>query len=104
MVGRLIENQKVRFRKHKLGEGNTSSFSTTQITDLFKYVIAREKKSGESISDLCIGERRVVIRNLFKKSLFWMKYMVFLIIISDMYIGPQGDNATVSFQNAIDNL
>lgn len=39
MVGGLIEDQKVCFGQHQLGEGNTTSFSAGQSGDQFEYII-----------------------------------------------------------------
>jgi len=44
VVRRLIEDQKVRLRKHKFREGNTSSLTAAQIPDPLKHIVTGEEE------------------------------------------------------------
>ena len=87
MVGGLVQDQEIRFRKHQLCQGNPSPFASAEIADPLKGVVPRKKKGGQGIADLGVGHSRVSVGNLFKQRFFVMEDLVILVIVADMDLG-----------------
>ena len=54
MVGRLVQNKKIRMREHKLGQRNPAPFTAAEFSDLFENIISGKQKSGKDVSNPCI--------------------------------------------------
>ena len=87
MVGGLVQDQEIRFRKHQLCQGNPSSFATAEIADPLKGVVSRKEKGGQGIADLGIGHSRVSVGDFLKQRFFVMEDLMILVIIADMDLG-----------------
>ena len=89
MVGGLVQNQEIGFRKHQLGKGNTATFAAGQLRDPFEHIVSREKKGCQGTADGGIIQIRVGIGDFLEQGLFRMQYMVLLVVVSDLNLGAQ---------------
>ena len=58
----------------------------------------------QNISDTCLCQLRIIVRNLFHQRFFHMKHMVFLIIIADMNLGAKGNSSAVGWNHGVDHF
>ena len=101
MVGGLVQYEKIGFWEHKLCQRNAPLFSAAQSGDHLEHLIPRKLKGGKCIADLCIIKCRIVVRDLIKNGFIVMEYMVFLIIVSDLYFGSKGKGTGVCLLHLI---
>ena len=72
--------------------------------NLFEHFISGKLECSECISDLCIGKIRIVIRNLIKNGLIIMKYVMFLVVITNRHFGSKCEFALIRCDNLINDL
>ena len=104
VVGRLVEDQEIRFREHQFCERYTSAFPTAQRTDLFEDIITGKKKCCKHIPDFRIRKSRIIIGNLVKNCFFHMKDMMFLIVVAYLNTGSQYDSSSILCYKFVDHL
>ena len=104
MIGRLVQDQKIGFGEHQLCKGNTASLSTGKRGNHLEYIIPCEQKGCQHIADLCFCKSRIGIGDFLEYCFFHMEYMMFLVIVTDLYLGTKGKLAGIGRNHLVQDL
>jgi len=104
MVCRLIQNQKISFRKHKFGKGYPAPLATADILYSLKDIIFREQESCQYVADGGVIQMGVAILQFIKEGFIRIKNLMLLVIISDMDFAANPDLTAVGCKTAVNNF
>ena len=82
--GLFIDNTDVYYQYHK-----------NSIYSGLENIISGKQEGCQYIANLRIGEIGIIIRYFIEQGLLTMKYMVFLVVVTDFYIGTQTKSTVV---------